>query len=168
MRHEQKQIGCRVVVDAQQLEEYQIDVEGAAMSCWVAAPLGKTYKVEVTNEAFTGTDRECLIANLFIDGGKEKIDGSRLGFYKPCVLEGRYLTSHELQPLKFSQMETRPSVRGAPARNPSNLSTIRVEVWKAEQIRKSPPRQLSRVETSKLVDETLARNSGRICDRLTT
>ncbi|KAJ3034517.1 hypothetical protein HDV00_004982 [Rhizophlyctis rosea] len=172
MIHLAKRIRCCVLVDDNRLEEYNIQVDGSVVTCYVAVEAGKPYQVQICNEGHVCTDDNALIARLYLDGIAKPFDGMVLRFGTPDVFKGRWISAGRIQRYVFKQLDVRPAVEDD---NPdsmsqngdaSELSSIVVTIWRAKT-RQEPTagRPVLRKQTG--VDERVATKSDRILDSAT-
>ncbi|KAJ3036886.1 hypothetical protein HDV00_002229 [Rhizophlyctis rosea] len=169
MYHEEKKIRCEVFVDGQPLPEYQVEVDGDTMTCWLAVEAGSYYEVSITNDGYPTTDEHMLggiLKLLKLDGRHPNISAKHLPQGQTSMICGRWLNATTLQRLQFGRLASQREENYESSGEPSTLSTICVSVWKA---RLQGPEFEKTAEAKTLattVDERAVKKGGRLLDTL--
>ncbi|KAJ3039795.1 hypothetical protein HK097_002736 [Rhizophlyctis rosea] len=163
-----RKIRCEVVVNDQPLEEYQTEVDGSNVTCWIVAEEGKKYEVRVTNERHRCTGRNALSSGLYIDGHKKPVTGKRLSYRKTATMTGQRIDKRSKKPFLFGRLVTSAANEDSSSeQNISLLSSIQVKVWKVKETGRTIKSKIRRPNIGTTVNEKAATKNKGLCNSAT-
>ncbi|KAJ3036888.1 hypothetical protein HDV00_002231 [Rhizophlyctis rosea] len=171
---EKKKIGCEVIVDGEALPEYQTQINGSTISCYIPSEHGKIFEVEALNKAYVTTTADSLVGHAIIDGRIEFASRVTLWHNHRITIVGTCRDDANDQAARFGGFTTTEEDDDSEGGNwAGDLSTIRIEVWTArwrmarsKRSKKNIHKGVQVLNVTDVVSEKAANKNGRARDTL--